>query len=166
MDSAKLNDWLQVIGLFGVIASLIFVGLQMRQAHEIAVSEVYQARAALEMEFATAAANNPEFTSATAKLYAGDEEKITPAELVAIEYIIGSLSRIWENNYFQSQSGFLPRSHWSRTVYEMECALSSPFYRDLIRDWVFEDRFTRFLSETIAKVEKHPLDCWAADLSP
>ena len=31
MDSAKLNDWLQVVGLFGVIASLIFVGLQMKQ---------------------------------------------------------------------------------------------------------------------------------------
>jgi hypothetical protein len=28
MDSAKLNDWLQVVGMFAVVASLIFVGMQ------------------------------------------------------------------------------------------------------------------------------------------
>ena len=41
MDAAKLNDWLQVIGFFGVIASLIFVGFEIKQAHEIALSEAY-----------------------------------------------------------------------------------------------------------------------------
>jgi len=44
MDSAKLNDWLQVIGLFGVIAGLAFVGLQMKQEQKIALSAAYQAR--------------------------------------------------------------------------------------------------------------------------
>ena len=47
MDSAKLNDWLQVIGLFGVIASLIFVGLQMKQDREIALAGTYQDRTCL-----------------------------------------------------------------------------------------------------------------------
>jgi len=35
MDSAKLNDWLQVIAIFALVASLIFVGLQMKQTQEI-----------------------------------------------------------------------------------------------------------------------------------
>lgn len=39
MKSKKLNDWLQVIGLFGVIASLIFVGIQVRQTQVIAEGE-------------------------------------------------------------------------------------------------------------------------------
>lgn len=39
MDSRKLNDWLQVIGLFGVLAGLIFVGLQLRQDRQIAIAE-------------------------------------------------------------------------------------------------------------------------------
>jgi hypothetical protein len=29
MDSKKLNDWLQVAGLFGVLGGLVFVGLQL-----------------------------------------------------------------------------------------------------------------------------------------
>ena len=39
MDTAKLNDWMQVIGIFAVVASLIFVGLQLRQADEVATFE-------------------------------------------------------------------------------------------------------------------------------
>jgi hypothetical protein len=49
LDSAKLSDWLQVIGLFAVVASLIFVGLQMRQTEAIALSEIYQLSTTLEV---------------------------------------------------------------------------------------------------------------------
>ncbi len=35
MNAEKLNDWLQVIGIFALVASLIFVGLQMKQTEEI-----------------------------------------------------------------------------------------------------------------------------------
>jgi hypothetical protein len=41
LDAAKISDWLQVIGMFGVIASLVFVGLQMKQTQEIALSNTY-----------------------------------------------------------------------------------------------------------------------------
>ena len=58
MDSAKLNDWMQVIGIFALVASLVFVGLQMRQAHEIALSDIYQSRAASVIEMVTANAAN------------------------------------------------------------------------------------------------------------
>ena len=40
MDSAKLNEWLQVVGLFGVIGSLVFVGLQIKQDRQIALANV------------------------------------------------------------------------------------------------------------------------------
>lgn len=43
-DLAKIHDWLQVIGMFGLIASLIFVGMQIRQDRQIALSSIYQAR--------------------------------------------------------------------------------------------------------------------------
>jgi hypothetical protein len=41
MNSAKLNDWMQVAGIFAVVASLIFVGLQMRQEQDIAVAQIW-----------------------------------------------------------------------------------------------------------------------------
>ena len=39
MDSEKLSDWLQVIGIFALVASLVFVGLQMKQSQEIGQGE-------------------------------------------------------------------------------------------------------------------------------
>ena len=45
MNKIELNDRLQILGMFGVIASLIFVGLQMRQSQQIALAGQVQARA-------------------------------------------------------------------------------------------------------------------------
>ena len=49
MNSAKLNDWMQVIGIFALVASLIFVGFQMKQTQDIAIASQYQARAEVTM---------------------------------------------------------------------------------------------------------------------
>jgi hypothetical protein len=45
MNSTKLNDWLEIVGIFAVVASLIFVGLELRQTHLIAMAQAYQERA-------------------------------------------------------------------------------------------------------------------------
>ena len=43
-DSEKLHDWLQIIGATAIVASLIFVGMQLKQSQEIAIAGQYQAR--------------------------------------------------------------------------------------------------------------------------
>ena len=35
MDSAKLNDWIQIIGMLAIVASLMFVGLQVKQSQSV-----------------------------------------------------------------------------------------------------------------------------------
>ena len=39
MNSEKVNDWLQIVGMFGIMASLVFVGLQVRQTQAIGEGE-------------------------------------------------------------------------------------------------------------------------------
>jgi len=39
VNSEKLNDWLQLIGMAGIIGSLIFVGLELRQSQRVALNE-------------------------------------------------------------------------------------------------------------------------------
>jgi hypothetical protein len=39
MNSEKVNDWLQIVGMIGIMASLIFVGLQVRQTQSIGEGE-------------------------------------------------------------------------------------------------------------------------------
>jgi hypothetical protein len=40
----RLNQWLTLIANFGVIAGIIFLGLEIRQNSDISMSQVYQAR--------------------------------------------------------------------------------------------------------------------------
>lgn len=44
MAMAELDDWLQIVGIFAVVASLVFVGLQLKQTQEIAIAGQYQQR--------------------------------------------------------------------------------------------------------------------------
>ena len=85
MDSAKLNDWMQVIGIFALVASLIFVGLEMRQSQRIALSAAYQARADSSMVLRMAALESERLQSAIVKSRQdGSLERLTPEELVVL----------------------------------------------------------------------------------
>ena len=42
MDSEKINSWLQILGMLGIVASLIFVGLQIKQTDAIASLETQE----------------------------------------------------------------------------------------------------------------------------
>lgn len=45
MSSNKFGDWLQIIGTFGVLGGLIFVGLEIRQDRQIAKADAVDAYA-------------------------------------------------------------------------------------------------------------------------
>ena len=83
IDTSKINEWLQVVGMFGVIASLIFVGRQMKQTQQIALSSSYQARSDATVETLISAVNSPEFLSASVRIYANKSDELTMQEAVA-----------------------------------------------------------------------------------
>ena len=39
MKSERVNDWLQIVGMFGIMTSLVFVGFQVRQTQAIGEGE-------------------------------------------------------------------------------------------------------------------------------
>lgn len=59
MDLAMLNDWMQVVGIFAVVVSLIFFGMQMRQTQEISVATLYQMRSDSAREIGAMMIDNP-----------------------------------------------------------------------------------------------------------
>ena len=77
METSKISDWLQVMGMFGVMASLVFVGLQMKQTQEIALSSIYQSRSDATVEQVMAAASSPDILGVLAKAYRGQADHLT-----------------------------------------------------------------------------------------
>jgi len=116
MDTAKLNDWMQVIGIFALVASLLFVGLQMQQSQEIAEAQTQQARTDATITMITSTAENPYFVSAAAKARAGQPELISAEEYSALMQISTGLLYQVENGQYQNARGFLAKDQWNRTM--------------------------------------------------
>ena len=127
MDSAKLNDWLQVTGLFGVMASLVFVGFQLRQDHRIALANTYQARTATSVDAFHARAANIEALSAEIRFLGSNPNDPVRRSSIKIPESAGSMTELeyraglfvamatwqqWDNLYYQYELGFLPEESW------------------------------------------------------
>lgn len=163
MNSEKINDWLQVAGLAGVIGSLIFVGLQLKQAQDIALSDVYQGRTAINVAANVGAMNSPEFLSGMSKIYAKKASELTMREAVAVEMHIGTTLTMIENNHWQYQAGFLPEEHWERNLRELYCAMTVPFLREIVMGWSWRASFAVELSKIAADMPDDEEDCYSWD---
>ncbi len=120
MDSTKLNDWLQVFGIFAVVASLIFVGMQMKLDREIALSAIYQDRSDASMIIRMAPLESEALLSATAKRVFGSDEKLTPEEEIAFRARYAGNMIYLENVHFQYINGFISEEHWQTNREEIK----------------------------------------------
>ncbi len=126
MDSTKLKDWVELIGVSALVASLIFVGLQMKQSQEIAIGEQYQARAIYGAEHLASYAENEHMLEVLAQNLkiaydAGDFDEAINSDFetfgskyVAFSMVMASKSLATvDNYYFQYQEGFMEDEAWA-----------------------------------------------------
>jgi len=124
VKSDKLRDWLEIVGIFAVVASLVFVGLQMRQAHKISLSQAYQSRTATAAEWNNALAANPVALSAYRKAIEGRDEDITPEEHQSLFRMIAGVLYLYDNAHYQYQEGFVSEEFWATTRTNMKGLMS------------------------------------------
>jgi len=141
VNSAKLNDWMQVIGIFAVVVSLIFVGLQMKQDRQIALAGQYQDRAALAIELWNGMSQseydprligsntlaNPDW----AEIF---EDDATPEE-VGVAIISARRSFVaLDNHHYQYEFGFYDEETWQSFYGQLRQFLSrNPVARAMVR---------------------------------
>ncbi len=129
MDLSKLRDWMEVIGLFAVVASLVFVGLELKQAREIAIAQTHAARTDTIVQHITAGAENPYFLAARAKIDEGNADTITPVERLAMERTLQAALYLGSDAYYQFTHGFISEDRWesSRESLKLFMRDDSPF---------------------------------------
>jgi hypothetical protein len=147
MNNAEWKNIAELVGIAAIVASLIFVAFEMRQARDIASSEAYQARTDIERANILDSLAIPAFQSGYAKLYAGEDEALTPEELIVLEWSFGSRVSIWENDHFQYINGYLSDEHWSKTFDNMVCEFGHPLLRELITAWEWRDSFEEVIEQ-------------------
>jgi hypothetical protein len=111
MKKVHLDVWIQLIGMLGIIASLIFVGLQMRQTQKIALAAQAQARTEMLLS------RHMIFFEGNAELgyrtFITPYGELSPEESWMRDRHAGWLRDLQQNNYFQYRLGFLDSEQWS-----------------------------------------------------
>lgn len=119
MDSAKLNDWMQVVGIFAVVVSLIFVGIQLKQSQDIAIAGQNQERHSVAMDYYSWQGQIDELVDAYGARHRDHLDENLSAEisrsdrLIGLSYIRSRMRlSIYDNNHFQFESGFMTEESW------------------------------------------------------
>ncbi len=125
MGADKVRTLVEVVGLLAIVASLVFVGIQMKQSQEIAISTQYQERANAAVEMFTG-----NLQSDLSLRLSGDRLRLTmfgpesdailrdwaqerkPQELAWQFNNFLMLFSIYDNNHFQYSAGFLDEDSW------------------------------------------------------
>lgn len=110
MNEQKINKCLQIAGFAGLIASLIFVGLELRQSREIAIADIYQQRTAMLIDVHSIRLTSELLHQAISK--SQSTEELTPADLGVLRSSYQPIFAYWENNHFHYQMGLMPEEQW------------------------------------------------------
>ena len=130
----KKKDWkdiAELIGIAAIVASLIFVGLQMKQTQEIALADAYQARADTSIGIFQSVPESSELISVWTKTnrmlfpdiyrenHTGILGELSPEEkTVAINFFFQRLIYL-ENMYFQYRNGFVSEEQWQSNLKDL-----------------------------------------------
>ena len=129
MLSEKVQNWLHIAGIFGVIVSLIFVGIELRQSQAIALSDAYHARAELSIALRMAPFQSTTLLSALTRRIENSSDTLTPEETRALDRYVVIQMLYLENVHYQYVNGFIPRDQWASNYVALKQILSDPAQR-------------------------------------
>jgi hypothetical protein len=159
VNTTKFRDWLEIIGIFGVIASLIFVGLEMRQSQKIALSAAYQARSDSSMVIRMAAVESEALQSANGKFRQGQGfEDLSPEEHSAVLGLMAGNMIYLENMHYQYFNGFISEEHWQSNRAELVQLLSRNIEwrrRQLDNCRFYRQSFCAEIKAAVERIESH-----------
>jgi len=139
MDSARINDWAQVVGIFALVGSLIFIGFQMKQDQDIAIANQYQARAETAVELQEAREQSEIVRRREGQRYIenfglpeGYDQNLSAEEFGALIFDARRLLYVYDNNHYQYHAGFLPEDTWQANRADIRRLARRPIFHYLM----------------------------------
>ena len=145
MKKVSIDVWIQLLGMIGIIISLVFVALQMRQSQQIAVAGQQQARANMYVDryltFIEAGLDyyNVNVGSSFADL--STEQQSARRTNLWITWVI------YENDYYQYEAGLMTEANWEANLENIRRGYSQCENRDIYEFYsqFFEDGFREII---------------------
>jgi len=149
MNFSQVKDVAELIGLVAIVASLIFVGLQLKQSQDIALATQYQARAEATMNL-TLAHIEADYTVRIPSLQAGLSDEVSARDINTYLWLWIAM----DNHYYQYQAGFLDEEAWRAQLRN-----TKGIYADCPMRFVYEWRKAGLRSEFVALIDSFDDPC-------
>ena len=141
MKSTNWRGVAELIGVVAIVASLLFVGLQLKQSQEIAIATQYQNRTETAMELALSHLESG-YVLRRFRNHVNDD--VAAGDINTFHWLW--LSQ--DNHYFQYQSGFIEEESWQPQLRNIKSIYGICEMR-FVWDW----RKAGLRSEFVAMVE-------------
>ncbi len=110
MKKINVDTWIQFIGMLGVLAGLVFVGLELQQSQQIAVANALQGRNQMQSNYLLAPLEGQ--LQAVKLRTAQDYQKLNPTQLLIRQQLILHRSVTITNAWQQYSLGLLTEDAW------------------------------------------------------
>ena len=144
----SLEQWSylsQIVGGVAVIASLIFVGVQLRQNTKAVLAQTSQAHATCYQQIIAGISDNGEFARIW-RIGLLDYESLNPDERARFLAFTSMLFRFYESSQVQAQRGTLDAEHWHTIAQQVADLVTLPgiqawwtlrrhWHSERFRDW-------------------------------
>ena len=118
MKKVSLDVWIQLIGMLSIVASLIFVGMEMRQSQRIALAAQQTARVQI-------------FTEIVTGMTESGLAWLGPNEDYATSNRTNQILWIFENDYLQYRLGLMDESVWQAKFRILDTIMSQCRSREI-----------------------------------
>ena len=168
MPSGNWRDIAELIGIGAIVASLIFVGLQLQQSQEIAVGSQYQERANAAIENYMSQIQSDQAlrnrgqslisaaSSGSYPIVIKNLIETTGPESVAVTYLLYRTKMVMMDNcHFQYESGFMTEEAWLAMRRRLRNLLSDDVFAAMYRSesWHFRSSFQEESSQLLAELD-------------
>ena len=152
-----MNDKKSVVelaGLSAVVASLVFAGLEVRQAAvETRSSTVLQLKDSW-VQFNLAMLENQELFEAI-QMVTAEGREANPRATFTVDAWLRALFHNFSNAYFHYRNGTLDESQWMAHLRDAEEGARNKYIREFSSEWrhVFHDDFVAFIDDSFSKID-------------
>jgi hypothetical protein len=154
MNMDKLNHWLTLAANIGVIAGIVFLGIELQQNTSMMRAQTRDSMTEKVTNWQMNVSSNP-FTAITfTKGYYTEVLERETGEMAAWNMLALSNLRLWENEYYQYKAGLFNESEFTprldnmknnmhssigmQKVWSEQRAFFSPEFRDLLDSYIPE----------------------------
>ena len=112
---ATLDQWAaiaEVIGAAGVIASLVYLAIQIRQNTDMVAANTFQAISSTSSNLVTNMFQTPDLFDVLLRAV-NQAEQMSQRDLLILDLYLRALTRNFENYYYQHRKGFLDDEIWT-----------------------------------------------------